>query len=189
MDIFEYIAVLTSIIIGLGLAHLLRGFASLIQHPKKGQIYWVHLCWVAYMFFTLIFWWWWEFRLGTIEIWSFQVYFFVVFYAFILFLASAMLFPTSLEGYESYEAYFYSRKGWIFGLIGLSYLMDLIDTLVKGREYFISLGMEYVVVTLLQFALFIVAMFTNNRRFHAVFAICMLGYQISWAIRYFETVS
>ena len=28
MDIFEYTAVLTSIIIGLGIAHLLRGFAG-----------------------------------------------------------------------------------------------------------------------------------------------------------------
>ena len=47
MDIFEYISVLTSIIIGLGIAHLLRGVASLVQHPGRHRIYWVHLVWVA----------------------------------------------------------------------------------------------------------------------------------------------
>ena len=79
MDIFEYVAVLTSIIIGLGITHLLRGVAGLIQHPDQHRIYWVHLVWVGYLFFTLIFWWWWEFRLGTIETWTFYLYLFVVF--------------------------------------------------------------------------------------------------------------
>ena len=138
----------------------------------------MHLCWVGYMFFTLIFWWWWEFRLGAIDNWSFQVYFFVVFYAFILFMASAMLFPTSMEGYENYKAYFYSRKGWLFGLLSLSYLMDFMDTLVKGKEYFISLGMEYLVVTLLQVAFLTGAMFTSNQRYQAVLAVAC------WATRF-----
>ena len=40
MDIFEYVAVLTSIIIGLGIAHLLRGVARLIQHPDTEPVYW-----------------------------------------------------------------------------------------------------------------------------------------------------
>ena len=62
MDLFEYISVLTSIIIGLGMAHLLRGLASLVQHPGRNRVYWVHLVWVGYMFFNMIFFWWWERR-------------------------------------------------------------------------------------------------------------------------------
>ena len=50
MDIFEYVAVLTSIIIGLGITHLLRGVAGLIQHPDQHRIYWVHLIWVPLRF-------------------------------------------------------------------------------------------------------------------------------------------
>ena len=37
MEIFEYIAVLTSIIIGLGITQLLRGVARVIQHPGVVQ--------------------------------------------------------------------------------------------------------------------------------------------------------
>lgn len=88
-----------------------------------------------------MFWWWWEFRLGTIGTWTFQLYMFVVLYAFIMFLACTLLFPDSMEGYKDYTAYFYSRKAWLIGAIGLSYLLDFVDTLVKGLEYFVSLGM------------------------------------------------
>ena len=189
MDIFEYTAVLTSIIIGLGIAHLLRGIAGLIQHPDKARLYWVHLLWVGYLFFTLVFWWWWEFRLGTLEAWTFQIYLFVVFYAFLLFLASALLFPVSMEGYASFRDYFYSRRRWFFGLIALTYIVDVGDTLIKGQGHMAELGAEYVLTTLLQFILCVIAMWTRNERFHGTLAIAMFAYQVSWALRIFETVS
>ena len=44
MGIFEYVAVLTSIIIGLGITHLLPGVARLIQYPKEEPVDRVHLC-------------------------------------------------------------------------------------------------------------------------------------------------
>lgn len=186
MGMFEYIAVLTSIIIGLGMAQLLRGVAGLIQQTDKTSVYWVHLCWVGYMFFTLVFWWWWEFRLGTIEIWTFDIYFFVVFYAFVMFLICALLFPVHLEGHKDYKSYFYSMRVWLFGLLGLSYALDWIDSLLKSHEYFMSLGPEYFITSVVQFSLCVVAMWTSNERYHAIFAISMLAYQISWAVRMYE---
>jgi len=191
MDLFEYIAVLTSIIIGLGMAHLLRGVASLIQQslkPDNVSVYWVHLCWVGYMFFTLVFWWWWEFRLGTIEVWTFGVYFFVVFYAFVMFLLCALLFPITSEGCKDYKEYFYSIRFWLFGLLGISYVLDLVDTLAKGQEYFMNMGAEYLLATLAQILFSMVAMVTRNEHYHALFAIGMLTYQVSWAMRLFSTV-
>jgi hypothetical protein len=35
MGVFEYVSVLTSIIVGLGIAHLLGGVAGLVQHPGR----------------------------------------------------------------------------------------------------------------------------------------------------------
>jgi len=39
MEIFAYVAVLTSIIVGLGIAHLLQGTARLLQDPEEGRPY------------------------------------------------------------------------------------------------------------------------------------------------------
>jgi hypothetical protein len=74
MDAFEYISILTSIIIGLGLAQLLLGVSRIIQHPDEEKPYWVHLSWVLTMFMYSVFWWWWEFNLNEIEIWTFGAY-------------------------------------------------------------------------------------------------------------------
>jgi hypothetical protein len=188
MDMFEYIAVLTSIIIGLGMAQLLRGVAGLIQLPDKSPVYWVHLCWVGYMFFTLVFWWWWEFRLGGIEAWTFKIYFFVVFYAFVMFLVCALLFPVNLEYYKDYRRYFYSMRRWLFGLLALTYAMDWIDSLLKGLDYFLNLGPEYLITSVAQLSFCLVAMWTRNERYHAIFAVGMFAYQISWALRIYDTL-
>ena len=188
MDMFEYIAVLTSIIIGLGMAQLLRGVASVIQRRDETSVYWIHLCWVGYMFFTLVFWWWWEFGLGTIEVWTFYIYFFVVIYAFVLFLVCALLFPVNLERDIVYKDHFYSMRVWLFGLLGLTYGLDLIDSLVKGWEHFLGLGPEYLITSALQFSFCMVAMGTRNQLFHGVFAVGMLSYQISWALRIYDTL-
>ena len=63
----EYVSVLTSIVVGLGIAHLLHGVATIVQHLGRRRIYWVHLTWVAFMFFQAIFFWWWEFALESLE--------------------------------------------------------------------------------------------------------------------------
>ena len=57
-----------------------------------------------------MFWWWWEFRLGDVGVWTFQLYLFVVLYAVLMFLTASILFPDSLEEYDGYRDYFYSRK-------------------------------------------------------------------------------
>ena len=188
MEISEYVAVLTSIIIGLGIAHLLHGVARLIQHPETERVYWVHLCWVAYVFLTLVFWWWWEFSLGSIEGWTFQLYIFIVFYAVVMFLLASIMFPDVLEGYDGYRDYFYSRRAWIFGLLALARMTDVADSLVKGVDYWLALGVEYHATSVLQPAMCIVAMFTSNARFHAVFGVSMLVYQASWALRQYWTI-
>ena len=184
MDLFEYISVLTSIIIGLGLAHLLRGLAGLVQHPGRHRIYWVHLVWVAYMFFNLIFFWWWEFSLGEIGTWLFQDYVFIVFYAVVLYLLCAMLFPADLEDYDGFADYFLSRRGWFFGLLALSFLIDIYDTSLKGEDHLANLGLDYIMLTVINTSAAIVAAINGRHVVHAVIAVGALTYQVWWAFRF-----
>ena len=189
MEIFEYIAVLTSIIIGLGITQLLRGVARLIQHPGRDKVYWVHLVWVVTMFFNMVFWWWWEFRLNDIEAWTFHIYLFVVIYALVFYLACALLSPEDLSDYDGYKGYFYSRRQWFFGLLALSLVIDVGDSWLKGAEHFSSLGLEYAIATSAKLVLFISAAVWSNERFHVGFAIVNLAYTVLWAIRMFETLA
>ena len=96
MEMFNYVMVLASVIIGLGITHLLMGVAGIVQHPGRDKVYWVHLVWVGATFLRAIFWWWFEFRLSKITEWTFTLYVFVLAYAVILYLWCALLFPRDL---------------------------------------------------------------------------------------------
>lgn len=187
MEIFNYVMVLASIIIGLAITHLLQGVARIVQHPGRDRPYWVHLVWVAATFLGAIFWWWWQFRLSS-QAWTFQLYVFVLFYAVIIYLRAALLLPDSLEGYDGYEGYFYSRRGWFFGLAITQTLTDVVDTLLKGWAHFVSLGWTYPAAIALMLLGFGIAIVTDNRRFHGALAIAFLVHQFVLALSLFQSV-
>lgn len=188
MEIFEYVAVLTSIIIGLGMAQLLIGVTRLIQHPDLAKPYWVHLCWVSYMFLLTVFWWWWEFRLQMVETWTFGIYLFVILYAFLMFLLCALLFPRDFSGYGGFESYFYAKRNWFFGVFVLAQLVDLVDALIKGMDYFYSLGAQYPIGQSIIVVLSFVAIYTRNEKFHATFVLSLLAYMFVSGFSLYDTV-
>jgi hypothetical protein len=189
MEMFDYVAVITSIIIGLAIAHLLQGLAQIIQHPGRRPVYWVHLVWVASLFLSAVFWWWSEYRLREIETWTFELYFFVLTYAFVIYLSCALLFPKEFHEYDGFRDYFYSRRRWFFGLLALWQVIDLADTWLKGAEHFASLGLEYPIGSGVLLVLSLIAVRTCNERFHASYAVLALGYNVSWVLRMFDTVN
>lgn len=186
---FEYVMVLASIIVGLGLTHLLLGVSKIVTAAGRSKPYWVHLLWVAYMFITTVMWWWVEFRLRDVEMWTFQLYLFVLVYAFIIYLMCAWLFPEDIEAHGGFKSYFYARRAWFFGLIAAYLLIDLADTLFKGTQHFLSLGLEYPIATALFTLLSIAAALSRNERFHAAYAVVCFAYQFSWTFRYALTLS
>jgi len=185
---FMHVRILLGMVIGLGLTHLLRHFARIIDQPVRQRLYWVQVLWAISMFLYLLHFWWWEFRLADSVHWTFPVYLFVALYALLLYLLCAVIFPESLEGHAGHGGYFYSRRKWFFGLLGLAYVVDLGDTWIKGRGYAAGFGPELELRTLAYVVLCAIAMATPSRRFHAAFVIASLLYQVSWIVRQFETL-
>lgn len=181
MDLFSYVMVLASVIGGLAIAHLLQGIARIVQHPGRAKIYWVHLTWVAFAFEYVVLWWWFEFQFSTVTTWTFPLYAFILLYAVLLYLLCALLFPIDLEGYDGFEDYFYSRRKWFFNLAIVIYLVDLLDTVSKGWAHFWSLGWHYPLSELLTPILFLIAIWTANRRYHATLAVLVLIDQSAFA--------
>lgn len=189
MTIFEYVAVLISIVVGLAMAHLLSGVGRVISDLGRWKIYWVHLAWVGYLFFYLVFFWWWEFRFATVEEWTFGLYLFVILYAVLLYLLAVVLFPPAFPGGASFEDYFYSRRGWFFGLLITIWLVDAVDTLVKGWDYALDLGLVYWVIGLAAHVLlFAAAIKSANRTFHAALAVGVTLYELYWAFAEYTTI-
>lgn len=187
-DVFPHIRIVMGMVIGLGVTRLLSGVARIVQHPRQYPLYSVHLLWVTSVLLMLVHFWWWQFGLYGIANWTFGIYLFVLVYAVSLFLLCAFLFPDSMQDYKGYEDFFYARRGWFFGLLATTYLLDVVDTLIKGEEHFARFGVEYLVRTPLFVGLCLVAMRTDNRRFHAGFVAFTLIYQVSWIVRLFDRI-
>ncbi len=186
--VYLHVRVLLGMVVGLGLTHLLRHFARIVERPRHRPLYWVHLLWAVFMFSYLLLFWWWEFRLSGVVRWNFNLYFFVTLYALLLYLLCALVFPENLEEGRSYRDYFHDRRHWFFGLLALAFAVDFVDTWIKGPAYFHSFGGEYVFRNLAYIAGCLIAVATRNRLYHGGFAVAALLYQASWIARQFEAI-
>lgn len=188
-EIFAHLRVVMGIVLGLGLARLLNGTSRFVQHPGRQAVYLVHLGWVAWTVLLLVHFWWWEFSLAATAQWTFGFYFFVISYVVVLFSLCTLLYPDDLDGYTGYRDYFLSRRRWFFGLLGATFVFDVVDTVLKGADHYASFHGEYLVRLPVYLALCGVAMVTTNRWFHGGFVIVSLAYEVSWILRFFDRLT
>lgn len=182
-DLYFHVRVLIGVVLGLALTRMLTGVSRWVQHPGKQQLSAIHLLWVATIIVTAIQFWWWEFGLIRITTWRFEFFLFVLLYAFVFFLLASLLFPEEMGEYDGYEDYFLSRRRWFFALLATTVPIDLVDTLAKGRDYYVGMTGEYPVRLALFLILCAVAFWTPSRRFHLAFAAFYLLYLLSWILR------
>ncbi|KRR01808.1 hypothetical protein CQ12_13220 [Bradyrhizobium jicamae] len=187
-DLYLHVRVLIALILGLSVTRLVSGIAGLVQHPGRYPIWPVHLAWVAWTLLNVVTFWWFEFRLSQIQHWTYGLYFFVCVYASMYYFLSVLLFPQDLDEYQGYEDYFLSRRRWFFGFAALTEALDVVDTWIKGEAHLRSLGMDYLVAISAFILLSAIAARTRNPKFHLLFALAAVAYEISFAVRHFGTL-
>jgi hypothetical protein len=188
-DIYVHVRIVIGIVLGLSISRLLTGLARFIQNPSRDRVYPVHLAWVFFLLISVVHFWWFEFQLYTIRVWTFQMYMFVISYAGLFFLTCTLLFPDHMDEYSGYRGYLMSRRKWFFGLLAVIFLVDVVDSYLKGVEHLQSYGPEYPIRTVVFVGICLVAMTTTNQRFHALYAAAALIYQLSWVMRQFGVMS
>lgn len=130
---FEYLSVLVSIIVGLGLSHLLATTARLIQHRTEIRLFGPTLIWMGLLFVLQVQIWWAAFEWQSSGAWNF--------FSFLLFLGlpigayllSVLLVP-DLEDPEdvSLRASYFANRRWFFGLLLLLPVISLLHEHLHG---------------------------------------------------------
>lgn len=184
-DLYPHVRTIISLVIGLAITHSLGGLARIVQHPTRQKLSGVHLAWVASILLSSVHFWWWEFRLARID-WTFALFVFVISYASLFYFLANLLFPADLAEYDGYGDFFMSRRGWFFGILGLTYAADPLDTLIKGRDYFDQLGIEYPLRAAVYLVLCAIAARWGSLTFQRLFAAANLIYQVSWILRVYN---
>jgi len=93
MNAFEYLSVLISIILALGMTRVLAGVGEMLQARSRRHIYWVHAAWIVNLFLYLVIAWWIFYRWRNEQLWTFFLFVFVLISPTILYLASLPFSP------------------------------------------------------------------------------------------------
>lgn len=133
---FEYVTVLISIILGLGITQVLTGIADLIHQSNRVKVYGPHVLWVIVILVLQIQDWWATYDLRSQESWSLGIFLFVMTYPIILFVLARLLFPFGLqEGIIDLRAFYFEnyRKIFLFGSV--LPIVSILDTLLVRETW------------------------------------------------------
>ena len=120
MSIFEFVMVLVSIIIGLGIAEILNGVAGLIRSRSSTTRYWLHSLLVAVTFLALIQQWWEIWSLNTEATWTIIGLLMMLGGPVCFFLIAHLLFPSPIRD-ANLRDYYYSemKPAWLLVCIAV----------------------------------------------------------------------
>lgn len=133
---FEYVTVLISIILGLGITQIVTGIADIIHHWKRVKLYWPHTLWMVVTFFLHIQEWWNVYDLRTIDKWRLPTFLFISLYPINLFVLARLLFPAhnSDEAELDYKEFYLMNYKKIFAVIVCFAFLSAIENLaLAGR--------------------------------------------------------
>jgi len=107
MSPFEYVIVLFSIIIGLGITLVLTGIAQLIREEQRVKLFWPYLIWIGLVFVMHIHEWWITYQLKSTVSWKLPTFLCIILYPILLFILANLLFPAFWEKHNRDMKQFY----------------------------------------------------------------------------------
>jgi len=133
-SLFEYLAVIVSVIVGLGLTRILQGVARIVEARARVRVYWVHLVFTGIVFLSHLLFWWLFWSSRQVEAWSFFPFLFLLLQPILLYLLADLCFPAFPDsGTIDFRTFYYRDHRWFFGLFALlMVLISLRDLLFRS---------------------------------------------------------
>ena len=176
MTPFEYITVLVSIILGLGIAQIVTGIAHFIHGSNKVKLYWPHMLWIIMTFFLHIQEWWVFYEYKSFTSWKLLTFIFVILYPIGLFIQARILFPfDNFEEETDLKKFYYENYRTYFGLVALMAVLSFIDNVVIRHMAIQEQIVQIVLCTIMS----LLAIFKLKKEWiHQLIAIVLLGIMV-----------
>jgi hypothetical protein len=171
MTVFEYLGVILSVIMGLGLTHILVGLSKTIHHRKSVKPYWVHTIWAFNTLINIVIIWWGMFWWSNQQDWFFFQFLLLILYAIVLFLLASLLYPWDLPNDFDFEEHFFDTRPWFFSVLAIAWVIDIPETVSKSEGSLRDLPQGYIVFAGILIATSIVGALWPNKTFHKIVAV------------------
>jgi hypothetical protein len=169
MTKFEFLMMIASVVIAIGMTEIVGGWGRLARTPAEISFDWLHFCWTLYILLSSIQYWigMWSYAGAPFE-YTFQIYFLVVPTLFLVFSAFAITPDVPQSGELNVREYYWARR--FLPLAGFMVLAGLADLVIVGSK---AVGAQAFIALPLA-ALFVLPALTSRVWVHAV-ALTLLG--------------
>ena len=117
MDEFSYLSVLISVILGLAVTQILKGFRGILLSRARIRIYWPVIAWAALLLLVCVQSWWAMFELRHYQPWTFAAFAVVLLQTILTYMLAGLVFPDLFgEGIVDLRESFYAHRVWFFAL-------------------------------------------------------------------------
>jgi hypothetical protein len=170
---FEYVSILVSIILGLGITQLLSSFSDLLYHYKEVKFYLPHTLWVLFILFLHVQDWFITYQLKDKTEWSLPELLFILLYPITLFIAVKMLLPANESDKDTdMKVYYRSHYPVIFLIVGIAVLISILFNVYLLDK---SWRQQWLLFVFLSTMIFISVKKVKNEFLHHVIAILIVA--------------
>ena len=186
MQPFEYVVVLISLILGLGIAQLLNGLADMLAHYKKTKFSVAHTLYVIVVFLVFCQDWFYTYQYSKqIEHWTLSIILSLLIFPIALFLLARFLFPTGSRSRETdMVAYFEENWRWFYALFSLTIVISIIQNILISGYTLVEQTLLFCYLT--AYLIFLIGDI-KRKIYHNIFMILQL---LLWIVFvFFDTTS
>src|SRR5689334_1432965 len=131
MDAFSYLSVLISLILGLAITQVLKGFRGLMQARTRLRNYWPAVIWAVLIVVISVQSWWSMFGLRYHTDWTFFEFSAVLMQTIILYLLAALVLPDVFGDSDvDLRQHYYGHRRWFFALLAILIVSSIVKQLV-----------------------------------------------------------
>lgn len=172
MTEFEYLAILLSIIVGLGLTHIISGMMRNIFARQASE---THLVYSAFAIMVIILNWWVIFSWEDQASWSFDEFLLLVIWAFGHYLIAITLYPPSGSHSGSFENY----RHWFMWSFFIMTFLDIAQTAMRGDLF----NPWFYLLFVLHYSLLaLIGALNNSAFFHRLLSWWFLIITLAWSL-------
>ncbi len=134
MSLFEFILVMISLVLAIGVTHLLQAVASMVLLRRLLQVDWVVVTWVVTLFILSAAYWWslWDFR--QVE-WTFPAFFYLLLAPTLLYVGVSLLVAASNAAHEGHVGEEFDKVRIPFlTVMSLFHILASVDGFLLGAE-------------------------------------------------------
>ncbi len=130
---FNHLAVLISIVLGLGIAQLLSGFGRQLEQRQTFRAYRPSVIWATALLAIHVQSWWAMFGMRDHEAWTFVQFALVLLQPIILYLLTTLVIPSQTAPEQDLKRNYWAQRKWFFGMLAALLVVSVMKDVALDR--------------------------------------------------------